>query len=300
MHLRFLLAPTCAAALLTLAGCTANKPSNAPAPEPASASSSAAAEPPPEPAKQRLQADLDYEQLKSAIKSAQSDRLRTALAGKSVHLSLERARGSQGAQHYMVDPHDRITFRCRKNASSFVKGDVVARIQDARFEPKTKRTMIDLGECTVTEKQATEPAPATPSASLSAPIASGAAKSGMDAAGNVVDSSKVEAGGGRLVKGLNDYEGEITGRPARGSKFAGLQIGMSVSQVNGIVGPATDQGAYMTGKAWIPFYFGADRHRFEMTYKGQGRLIFAGGGMGDFTSGHLIWIIHNANEPGYR
>ena len=60
------------------------------------------------------------------------------------------------------------------------------------------------------------------------------------------------------------------------------------------------QGAYMTGKAWIPFYFGGDRHRFEMTYKGQGRLIFAGGGMGDFSSGYLIWIIHNAAEPGYR
>ena len=38
----------------------------------------------------------------------------------------------------------------------------------------------------------------------------------------------------------------------------------------------------------------------QMTYKGQGRLIFAGGGMGDFSSGNLIWIIHNRNEPGYR
>jgi hypothetical protein len=37
-----------------------------------------------------------------------------------------------------------------------------------------------------------------------------------------------------------------------------------------------------------------------MTTKGQGRLIFAGGGMGDFSSGNLIRIIHNPNESGYR
>ena len=116
----------------------------------------------------------------------------------------------------------------------------------------------------------------------------------------MVDSSKVEAGSGRTVKGINDYEGEIIGNPAPNSKFAKLQIGMSTRQVTDITGPPTDQGAYMTGKAWIPFYFGADRHRFEMTYKGQGRLVFAGGGMGDYSSGNLIWIIHNANEPGYR
>ena len=67
-----------------------------------------------------------------------------------------------------------------------------------------------------------------------------------------------------------------------------------------IVEAKADQGAYMTGKAWIPFYFGGDRHRFELVYKGQGRLIFAGGGVGNFTSGNLIWIIHNANEGGYR
>ena len=125
-------------------------------------------------------------------------------------------------------------------------------------------------------------------------------RAGLDAQGNVVDSSKVEAGSGRTVKGINDYEGEITGNPAPNSRFARLQIGMSARQVTDIAGPPTDQGAYITGKAWIPFYFGADRHRFEMTYKGQGRLIFAGGGMGDYSSGNLIWIIHNANEGGYR
>ena len=138
-------------------------------------------------------------------------------------------------------------------------------------------------------------APADP-----APAAVGGGKPGMDARGNVVDSSKVEAGSGRTVKGLKDFEGEITGNPAADSKFARLQIGMSTWQVEKIAGRPTEyRGAYATGKGWIPFYFGRDRHRFEMAYKGQGRLIFAGGGVGDFTNGNLVWIIHNPNEAGY-
>ena len=145
-----------------------------------------------------------------------------------------------------------------------------------------------------------QPTASAPAASAPAAPARGGAKAGMDAKGNVIDSSKVEAGSGRTVKGLNGYEGEITGVPARNSKFSRLQIGMSAKQVTDLAGQPTDQGAYVTGKAFIPFYFGSDRHRYEMTYKGQGRLVFAGGGMGDYSGGNLIWIIHNPNESGYR
>jgi len=130
--------------------------------------------------------------------------------------------------------------------------------------------------------------------------ASGKVWPGMNADGDVIDASKVEAGHGQQVKGLNDFAGEITGRPAPGSRFTQLQIGMGIRQVEDLVGPPTDQGAYITGKAFIPFYFGSDRTRFELVYKGQGRLIFAGGGIGDFSSGNLIWIINSASEPGYR
>jgi hypothetical protein len=122
---------------------------------------------------------------------------------------------------------------------------------------------------------------------------------GMNAAGEVVDPKKVEAGHGQKVKGLNDWEGEITGIPVPGSKFTQLQIGMPMKQVMDIVGPPTDQGAYVTGKAFIPFFFGSDRYRHEVVYKGLGRLIFAGSSGFD-TSANLIWIIHSANEQGYR
>jgi hypothetical protein len=113
-------------------------------------------------------------------------------------------------------------------------------------------------------------------------------------------AAKAPAGDTVHVKGINDWEGDITGKPAANSRFTKLTIGMGMRQVTDLVGPPTDQGAYVTGKAWIPFYFGSDRYRHEMVFKGQGRLIFAGGSAGDFTSGNLIWIIHNASEAGYR
>ncbi len=150
-------------------------------------------------------------------------------------------------------------------------------------------TMPGKSDSSSSSTTAAAPAPAAPKA-----------KPGMNERGEVVDSSKIEAGSGTTVKGLGGWEGEITGKPAPGSKFTKLQIGMSMRQSVDLVGQPTDQGAYVTGKAWIPFYFGSDRHRYEMVFKGQGRLIFAGGSLGDFTGGNLIWIIHNANEGGYR
>ena len=122
----------------------------------------------------------------------------------------------------------------------------------------------------------------------------------MNAEGEVIDPSKVESGHGQTVKGINDFEGEITGIPAPNSRFSQLKIGMGIRQAMDICGSPTDQGAYITGKAFIPFYFGSDRHRFELLYKGQGRLIFAGGSLGDYSGGNLIWIINSAAEPGYR
>jgi hypothetical protein len=123
---------------------------------------------------------------------------------------------------------------------------------------------------------------------------------GMDANGVVVDASKVESGYGQKVKGLGDWDGEITGVVIPGSPFSKLQIGMPLRQVTDTVGQPTDQGAYITGKAFIPFFYGSDRYRYEFVYKGQGRLIFAGGSAYDLTGAHLIWIIYSPSEGGYR
>jgi hypothetical protein len=131
-------------------------------------------------------------------------------------------------------------------------------------------------------------------------VAARKAGPGMNAAGEVVDASKVESGYGRKVKGINDFDGEVTGVSLPGSAFSQLQIGMGMKQVLDILGPPTDQGAYITGKAFIPFYFGSDRNRTELLYRGQGRLIFAGGSFGNLGAANLIWVINSATEPGYR
>lgn len=126
------------------------------------------------------------------------------------------------------------------------------------------------------------PSPAPASAAAPAPAAA-AAKTA--AAGDTV-----------RVKGINDWEGDITGKPLANSRFTRLRIGAGMRQVTDIVGQATDQGADVTGKASIPFYFGSDRYRHEMVYKGQGRLMFADGSAGDWANGNLIWIIHNGAQ----
>ena len=145
------------------------------------------------------------------------------------------------------------------------------------------------------------PAPAPAAAPTAAPAAKAPAAAPSPApAPAPAAAAKAQSGDTVRVKGINDWEGDITGKPAANSRFTKLKIGMGMRQATDLAGQPTDQGAYVTGKAWIPFYFGSDRYRHEMVYKGQGRLIFAGGSAGDFSSGSLIWIIHNAAEPGYR
>ncbi|QDF98254.1 hypothetical protein CJ010_17780 [Azoarcus sp. DD4] len=104
----------------------------------------------------------------------------------------------------------------------------------------------------------------------------------------------------RYVKSRDgSFDGEIWGTPVKNSKFANLQIGMSQAEVEDKIGRPSDMKAYMTGKAWIPFYFGTDGHRFETFYKGQGTLIYTGGGIAG-GRGVLVGINHDATEDGYQ
>lgn len=146
------------------------------------------------------------------------------------------------------------------------------------------------------------------------PAATGQARPGMNAAGEVIDSSQVSEGHGRKVTGRDGWRGEILGRPAPGSSFSRLQIGMSVAEVTSIVGRPSSQGTYLTGQAFNPFNFsGAGRTRYELVYKGKGRLVFdspsawdfgaaasSGYASGAYGVGYLVWIIHNSREPGTR
>lgn len=113
------------------------------------------------------------------------------------------------------------------------------------------------------------------------------------------EAASQSTGGERKVKGRGDWEGYISGQPWQGAKFSRLEIGMSYRQVLNLIGPPTDQYSHVTGKAWIPFYYGSGRYEHKLLYKGQGRLVFAGDA-GFSSNAHLIGIEFNRSESGYR
>ena len=121
---------------------------------------------------------------------------------------------------------------------------------------------------------------------------------GMNEKGEVIDSTKVEPGSGTKVMGIKGYQGEVFGKPAKNSKFTQLKPGMTDDQVRGLIGEPTVEASKMTAKAYIPFFKGSDRTRIMFVYKGQGRLVFAGGANDNYMTGKLLYIIHNPNESG--
>jgi len=77
------------------------------------------------------------------------------------------------------------------------------------------------------------------------------------------------------------------------SLFAKIRIGMGQRQVMDLIGQPSDLQTRMTGKNWIPFYFGSDRMRTIYYYKGQGRIFFSG-------NSRVMKIDYDPAEDGYR
>jgi hypothetical protein len=86
--------------------------------------------------------------------------------------------------------------------------------------------------------------------------------------------------------------------PPASSPLAKVQTGMSQREVQNLIGPPSDEKQYITGKAFIPWYFGPDRSRSAYYYKGQGRVIFAGGSVGNMT-GKVTSVEYDPNESGH-
>ena len=124
-------------------------------------------------------------------------------------------------------------------------------------------------------KTASAPAKAAEPAPAPAPAAAPAAAPAKEAA------KPAEAGKPRIMKSRDGtFEGEVYGNIPPNSKWAKLQIGMHQSEVERILGVTSNIRGYVTAKAWIPFYFGTDSHRYEAVYAGQGSVAYTGGGMG--------------------
>lgn len=86
--------------------------------------------------------------------------------------------------------------------------------------------------------------------------------------------------------------------PPADSPLAKVQVGMSNREVEKILGPPTSENNYVTGKAFVPWYFGRDRARVGYFYKGMGRVVFMAGG-GYSHSLTVQRVEYDPNEPGH-
>jgi hypothetical protein len=108
--------------------------------------------------------------------------------------------------------------------------------------------------------------------------------------------------GGQPVKSRDGtFTGEVVGTAAPGSKFARLQIGMQMKEVQDILGRAPDRlHTYESGKRWIPFYFGNDVRRMQVLFSGEGCLVFSDGNVWGAAGGDLIAIHHDSTGRCYQ
>ncbi len=63
--------------------------------------------------------------------------------------------------------------------------------------------------------------------------------------------------------------------PPVGSELAKIEKGMRDTDVLRILGRPSSTTNYVTGKAWIPFYYGPDTRRTDYIYSGLGRVVFS-------------------------
>ena len=79
------------------------------------------------------------------------------------------------------------------------------------------------------------------------------------------------------------------------SPLAKIELGMNDTQVRNAIGNPDNSKSYMTGKAWIPFYFGPDTTRSDWMYTGVGRVVFS---RNQYSGGlKVIKLLHNPSEP---
>lgn len=86
-------------------------------------------------------------------------------------------------------------------------------------------------------------------------------------------------------------------KPAPGTRLARITLGMAEGQVTEILGKPTSEESYITGKAFIPYYYGPDTRRIAYRYKGVGIVVFSRGQFSD--AAKVSRVIADANEDGY-
>ncbi len=123
----------------------------------------------------------------------------------------------------------------------------------------------------------------------------------MKSAAEPIKAAKAKpAAAVRVVKSADGLiSGEIVGTPAPDSKFSQLQIGMTLGQVENLIGRPNNTDSRITGKQFQPFYFGGDTQRTEVFYKNEGQLTFSNMHP-DSAADTLIRIMVNPDAAGIR
>ena len=83
------------------------------------------------------------------------------------------------------------------------------------------------------------------------------------------------------------------------SPLAKVKVGMSEGRLYDLLGQPTESKNYLTGKSWIPFYFGPDTHRKEVLYKGLGRITLKPSGALGTGVYKVFKVTYDPSEDGF-
>jgi hypothetical protein len=136
--------------------------------------------------------------------------------------------------------------------------------------------------CVGSETKPDQPAPEKASTTPAKPKTAAAPAAAKPATGVGAQDSAVGKSCNPCVVKARDgsFDGEVYGNIPAKSKWARLRIGMEQPEVEKLLGVSHNVHAYPTAKAWIPFYYGTDRYRYEVRYPGQGSVSYTGGSWG--------------------
>jgi hypothetical protein len=82
-------------------------------------------------------------------------------------------------------------------------------------------------------------------------------------------------GGGGKEAPAQEEKAETPALPIpKGHVFGKIKEGMTDSEVEKILGKPSDRRDYVTGKAFMPYYYGSDTSRSDWIYKGKGHVVF--------------------------
>jgi hypothetical protein len=87
--------------------------------------------------------------------------------------------------------------------------------------------------------------------------------------------------------------------PPASSPLSKINTGMTEAEVLQLVGQPQSQHAGISGKQFIPFYYGPDTERVVYFYKGEGRVVF-GGGRQAMTVQHVEYDPSEDGQPGHQ